>query len=120
MTKHLFLIITCFLVSMSAMSQDKYDDPSFDALKVLKVIDPAGFKPVKLADLERFKAAILSLSSQAFTQLNIDTWSKCTNQQETAFFTYNTYYKKVSRSFFEQNCKALCALMLLDGTLKSR
>ena len=121
MKKVFFLTIAFVLFFASKMySQDKYDDPDFDALKIVKVIDPSGFKPFTTSDTDKFKAVILGLSSRAFVQLNIDTWAKCTNEQERIFLLYNSLYKKVTRSYFNENCKALCALMLLDGTLKSR
>lgn len=98
---------------------NKYDDKEFNALKIVAVIDAAGFKPIKVTtDLKQFKSALLQLSGRAYTQINIDTWYLCSYKHEEYFQIYNMYYKTVSRSFYDDNCKALIALMLIDGTIK--
>ncbi len=99
---------------------NKYYDPSFDAMKVIKVIEPAEFNPKKLTtNLNEFKSIILQLSNRAFTQLNIDSWYKCSYEHEKVYTLFNLYYKPVTKIFFDENCKSLITLMLIDGTLKS-
>ena len=98
---------------------NKYDDKDFNGLKVVQVIDAAGFKPINLTtELKQFKSVLLQLSERAYTQLNITTWSLCSYKHEEYFLIYNMYYKAVTRSFYDDNCKALIALMLIDGTIK--
>jgi hypothetical protein len=98
---------------------DKYDDKDFNGLKVVQVIDASGFKPIKLTtDIKQFKSVLLQLSQRAYTQMNIDTWYLCSYKHEEYFQIYNMYYKTVTRSFYDDNCKALIALMLTDGTIK--
>lgn len=98
---------------------NKYDDKDFNALKIVSVIDAAGFKPIKVTtDLKQFKSALLQLSERAYTQINIDTWYLCSYKHEEYFQIYNMYYKTVTRTFYDENCKALIALMLIDGTIK--
>jgi len=98
--------------------EDKYDDKEFNGLKVTKVIEASGFKAVNYADLRQFKSMILQLSQRAYTQLNIDTWYLCSYKHEEYFLIYNMYYKSVTHSFYDENCKALITLMILDGTVK--
>jgi len=124
--KKTFILTIALFISSIGFGQsnpygDKYDDPNFEAIKVVKVIESSGFKPSKLtSNLQEFKAIILQLSNRAYTQLNIDTWYKCSYEHEKVFNLYNLFYKPVTKSFFDENCKALCALMLIDGTLKSK
>jgi hypothetical protein len=97
----------------------KYDDKNFNGLKVVQVIDASGFKPIKITtDLKEFKSILLQLSERAYTQINIDTWYLCSYKHEEKFQIYNMYYKTVARNFYDDNCKALIALMLVDGTIK--
>ena len=98
---------------------NKYDDKDFSGLKVVQVIDAAGFKPIKVTtDIKQFKSALLQLSERAYTQLNIDTWYLCSYKHEEYFQIYNMNYKAVTRNFYDDNCKDLIALMLIDGTIK--
>ena len=98
---------------------EKYNDPNFEAMKVIKVIEPSGFKPRKMTtDMNEFKSIILQLSSRAYTQLNIDSWYLCSFKHEEYFEIYNVYYKYVPKYYYDENCKALITLMLLDGTIK--
>ncbi len=123
--KYLFLITLLFFANSMTFAQsnpygNKYDDPSFEAMKIIKVIDPSAFNPTKLTtNMKEFKSVILQLSNRAYTQINIDTWYKCSYEHEKIFNLYNLYYKTISKTFFDDNCKALIALMLIDGTLKS-
>jgi hypothetical protein len=119
--KTLIFIFGFTLVTSYAEAQSKYDDPNFNAGKVTSVMKQCEFKPQLITkDLFKFESVLNSLSDRAFYQLNIDTWAKCNNDQDRAFEIYNANYKRVSRSYFQDNCKALIALMLLDGTLNSR
>lgn len=98
---------------------DKYDDKDFNGIKVVQVIDAAGFKPIKVTtDIKQFKSALLQLSERAYTQMNIDTWYLCSYKHEEYFQIYNLNYKSINRNFYDDNCKALIALMLIDGTIK--
>jgi hypothetical protein len=97
---------------------DKYDDKEFNGIKVIRVIDASGFSPIKLKDIREFKAAILQLSDAAFKQINIDTWYLCSFKHDEYFEIYNLYYKLITKQFYDENCKALITLMLLDGTIK--
>jgi len=116
------LITFCRLSAQSNQPNpygEKYHDRDLNALKIVNVIDTAGFMPIKLTtDLRQFKAAILQLSDRAYNQINIDTWSLCSYKHEEYFQIYNMYYKPVKRSYYDENCKALIALMLIDGTIK--
>ena len=121
------LFISMLLISNSLYSQspgnnpfgDKYDDPSFEGSKIVQVIDAASFKPIKLTtDVRYFKSILLQLSQRAYTQINIDTWYLCSYKHQDYFSIYNMYYKPVSLNFYAENCKALIALMLIDGTIK--
>lgn len=96
----------------------KYRDNVFNALKVVQVLDICGFKSLSITDSKQFKATILQLSDRAYNQINIDTWWLCSYKHEENFQIYNMYYKNVSKSYYDENCKALIALMLLDGTIK--
>ena len=117
----LMSILGLILVFYSVKAQSKYDDPYFNAIKVTSVMKDCGFKPQLVTnDLNKFESVLNGLSDRAFYQLNIDTWAKCNNDQDRAFEIYNTFYEKVSRSYFQINCKALTTLMLIDGTLTSR
>lgn len=124
--KKITFFILFFLFSFQLLSQpyksnpygDKYDDKNFNGLKVVQVIDISGFIPLKLTkDVRQFKSVLLQLSDRAYTQLNIDTWSLCSFKHEQYFQIYNMYYKPVTKSFYDENCKALIALMLMDGTI---
>mgnify|MGYP001193144873 CR=1 FL=1 len=123
--KKLLLVLLVGICSFKTFAQsnpygNKYDDPSFDAMKVIKVIEPAEFNPKKLTtNLNEFKSIILQLSNRAFTQLNIDSWYKCSYEHEKVYTLFNLYYKPVTKIFFDENCKSLITLMLIDGTLKS-
>lgn len=98
---------------------NKYDDNDFNGLKVVQVIDASGFKPIKITtDIKQFKSVILQLSERAYTQMNIDTWYLCSYKHEEYFQIYNLNYKTVTKSYYDDNCKALIALMLIDGTIK--
>ena len=120
----LSLIITISTLTSIAQSNpygDKYDDPSFDAIKIIKIIETADFSPVRVTkDAALFRSILLRLPSRAYTQLNIDSWYKCSFEHEQSFKIYNSYYKSVSQRFFDDNCKALVTFMLIDGTLKSK
>jgi hypothetical protein len=121
--KHLILLIFLGLANIASGQSSnndynsKYDDPGFNGIKVLNVLESSGFKPVKsTTDMRQFKSAILVLSERAYAQINIDTWSLCSNKHEEYFLLYNMYYKPVSKDYYDTNCKGLIALMLLDGT----
>jgi len=117
----LFLFLSFHLIAQTYQSNpygDKYDDKNFNGLKVVQVIDVSGFIPKRTNDLRQFKSILLQLSDRAYTQLNIDTWSLCSFKHEQYFQIYNMYYKPVSKSFYDENCKALIALMILDDTIK--
>jgi hypothetical protein len=121
------LIITTLLLSSVLSAQTGidtstyHDDPNFTPTEIVKTMEIAGFKPVKRTkDLREFKILMLMLSRSIYTQVNIDTWYNCTYNQETIQMLYNTYYKSVSPSFFQRHCKALNALMIIDGTSPSR
>ncbi len=121
----LFLLLLLSFGSLCAQENkpnpygNKYDDKDFNGVKVVQIIDAAGFKPIKVTtDMKQFKSALLQLSERAYTQINIDTWYLCSYKHEEYFQIYNMYYKTVTRSFYDDNCKALIALMLLDGTIK--
>jgi hypothetical protein len=119
--KNLFLMIGLSLLFNYAKSQNsnfdsKYDDPNFNALKVVKVIDECGFKPARsTSDMRQFKSVILSLSERAYQQINIDTWAICNKKREENYLMYNMYYKPVTRNYFDENCKALITLMIIEG-----
>jgi|GEM_PF-2881918 len=121
----LFVFLISYIGSLSAQELksnpygNKYDDKDFNGLKVMQVIDAASFKPIKLTtDIKQFKSILLQLSERAFTQLNVDTWYLCSYKHEEYFQIYSMYYQTVTRSFYDDNCKALIALMLVDGTIK--
>lgn len=99
----------------------KYDDPEFNGIKVINVLESSGFKPIKsTTDMRQFKSVVLSLSERAYAQINIDTWSLCSNKHEEYFLLYNMYYKPVTKNYYEINCKGLIALMLIDGTTEKK
>lgn len=50
-------------------------------------------------------------------QININSWAICENSNIDNFDIYNYYYKDISRTAYENSCKKLNALMLLDGTI---
>ena len=99
--------------------ENKYDDKDFNGLKVAQVMDGCGFKPIKrTTDIRQFKSVILQLSDRAYTQFNIDTWYLCSYKHEENFQIYNMYYKPITRNYYDENCKSLLVLMLIDGTIK--
>ena len=114
------------IITFQSKSQDvtpnpygqKYRDIDFNALKVVQVLDMCGFKSVSMTDSKTFRLVILQLSDRAYNQINIDTWWLCSYKHEENFQIYNMYYKKISKSFYDENCKALIALMLIDQTIK--
>lgn len=115
----LFLGLTNVVIAQSSKNDwgSKYDDPEFNGIKVLTVLESSGFKPVKsTTDMRQFKSVVLALSERAYTQMNIDTWSLCSYKHEEYFLLYNMYYKPVTKSYYDTNCKGLIALMLIDGT----
>lgn len=122
------IILTCLLfLAFNVKSQElkpnpfgkKYDDTEFNALKVVQVMDACGFKPISITtDYRKFRSIILQLSERAFTQFNIDTWYLCSYKHEENFQIYNMYYKQVSKSYYDENCKGLITLMIVDGTIK--
>ena len=78
--------------SQNSNFDSKYDDPNFNALKVVKVIDECGFKPSRsTSDMRQFKSVILSLSDRAYQQINIDTWAICNKKREENYLMYNTH-----------------------------
>lgn len=82
-------------------------------------MDACGFKPINITtDYRKFRSIILQLSERAFTQFNIDTWYLCSYKHEENFQIYNMYYKQVSKSYYDENCKGLINLMIVDGTIK--
>ena len=116
----LFLFSVLFVYQAQGQGySDKYHDKDLTGLKITRMIDSAGFIPKKLTtDIKQFKALILQLSDEAITQINIDTWYLCSRKHDENFEIYNTYYEPLTKGFFDQHCKALIALMLLDGTIK--
>lgn len=121
------ILISLLFFSYNGKSQElkpnpygkKYDDIEFNALKVVQVMDACGFKPINITtDYKKFKSLILQLSERAYTQFNIDTWYLCSYKHEENFQIYNMYYKQVSRGFYDENCKGLITLMIVDGTIK--
>lgn len=124
MKKYLLLFIL-MIIAFQLQAQEarsnpygqKYRDNSFNAMKVVEVLDNCGFKSLSISDSKNFKASILQLSDRAYNQINIDTWWLCSFKHEENFQIYNMYYKKVTESYYNENCKALIALMLLDGTI---
>ena len=120
-----FIILLISLLQLKAQDTkpnpygDKYDDKEFNALKVVQVIDACDFKPIMITtDIKQFKSLVLQLSDKAYIQYNISTWYLCSYKHEENFQIYNLYYKPVSKPFYDENCKALITLMLIDGTVK--
>lgn len=120
----LFIILFGGVLQLNAQSTkpnpygDKYDDKDFNGLKVVQTIDIIGFKPIRVKDIKQFKSVLLQLSDKAYTQLNIDTWYLCSYKHEEYFQIYNMYYKAITKNLYDDNCKALITLMLVDGTIK--
>jgi hypothetical protein len=125
-TKKYFALLILFFSLFELKAQElkpnpfgqKYRDNEFSALKVIQVIDVCGFKSLSTNDSRKFRSLILQLSDKAYTQLNIDTWYLCSYKHEENFQIYNMYYKNVSKNYYDENCKALIALMICDGTIK--
>jgi hypothetical protein len=118
----ILLLLTFILFSQSDENKGwskKYYEKNLSSTLVIKIMDECGFVPAKQTkDVRDFKSTILQLSDKAFDQINIDTWYLCSNKHEENFQIFNMYYKKVTKEYYDTNCKALIALMLLDGTVR--
>lgn len=119
----------CFLLHVTLYSQEtrsnpygeKYKDPQFNGLKIVNIIDKIGFKPFnRTNDMTKFKTAILQLSDKAYAQLNIDTWYYCSLKHEEYYQIYNLNFKPITRDIYDENCKAIIALMLIDGVVTAK
>lgn len=117
-----FLFISLISINLSAQDNpygSRYDDVDFNAMKIIRVIESSSFQPINVTtDLKQFKSALLQMPERAFKQLNIDTWYLCSYSHDENYQIYNMYYKPVTRAYYDQNCKALIALMLLDRTIR--
>ncbi|WP_396165490.1 hypothetical protein [Flavobacterium sp.] len=115
--KTIFITILFFL-SLNSYSQIK----EFNTNDLKKIISLTGFKPIKnLKGLDQQQLNQYFNTIEADTpllqQLNIDAWAYCVYKKIDNFETYNYYYKDISRATFDNYCKEINALMLLDGVI---
>lgn len=110
------------IVSMNAQSNhdDKYyKDGEYTLLSIVKTIDKSGFEIQNLEiSLKDFKKIILQFDDADIRQLNISSRYLCTEKHNDNFEIWNMFYKRISKSFYYDNCEQLIALMILDGTIK--
>ncbi len=108
-----------FLSGYGQTGKDIYLAENLTSSSMIEVLDKAEFEPQRInVEMREFKSAILQLQKGAIKQLNISTWYMCTRKYEEYFNIYNSYYKIITRAFYETNCKELNALMILDGVVK--
>jgi hypothetical protein len=130
--KQSILIVLFTLTCLSTFSQSKVDPKwseqyykeEWSASSLSKLIDVVKFKPVssvyKGADMKFFKVAILQLNQPDIEQMNRDAWYLCSTKHDDYFEVWNMFYSKITKEYWDKNCKGLVALMCLDNTANPR
>jgi hypothetical protein len=113
-----FILILGLMFCLSSYSQNG----EFSTYDLKKVMSLTGFKSIKnLKGLDSQKLNQFFNSIEADTpmlkQLNISSWVYCDYKKIDNFETYNYYYKDISRTTFDNYCKEINALMILDGVI---
>ena len=120
----LFTILIFQLAFMNLKAQSNYTDKyykdgEYSLLSIVKAIDKTGFELQNLEiSLQDFKKIVLQLEDADIRQLNISSRYLCTEKHNDNFEIWNMFYKKITKSFYDENCEQLIALMILDGTIK--
>jgi|ERR1017187_7348367 hypothetical protein len=102
----------------------QYYDEKYKALDLMKLIDATKFKPtskeMRGTDIKYFKAAILQLSDPAIEQMNRDARYLCSIKHDDYFEVWNMFYTKITKDYWDKNCKGLLCLMCLDNTANAK
>ena len=98
---------------------DIYEENEYTALDYIELIDKINFKFVKdptfiNEDMKTFKAVLLQLESDALRQMNLDANYYCSLKHDEFYLLWNMYYPKITKEFWDMNCKGLFILMKLD------
>lgn len=113
-------IVSAFLIIFSLNSYSQIKEFNTNDLKT--VISLTGFKPIKnLKGLDAQKLNqffnMIEADTPMLKQLNISSWVYCDYKKIDNFETYNYYYKDISRTTYDNYCKEINALMILDGVI---
>ena len=117
MKKIILILGLLFCLTLHSQNQE------FTTSDIIKFVDLTGFKGAKILkgfnpqEQKQLIKEVLS-DSGSLNQLNIDAWYICDRQKIDNFEIYNYYYKKISRATYNQYCKEINALMMLDGIVK--
>jgi len=117
--KNIYLTtLTTLLFASSAVSQND----EFNTADFRRVASSIGFEGAKnlkgLSQGELLQFYSNTEEDRAMMkQININSWGVCDHYNIDNFDTYNYYYKDITREKYNQYCKEINALMLLDGTI---
>lgn len=119
MRKLLTIITVVLMTSPLLLSQNN----EFNTSDLKKIAEKVEFKFVnKFKHLSGIKLLefynTIEADRSLIKQINIDSWAVCEHYNIDNFEIYNYYYKSISRATFNQYCKELNALMIIDGTTK--
>ncbi|QYS87165.1 hypothetical protein JJC03_04250 [Flavobacterium oreochromis] len=96
----------------------------FTTTDLIRTLDVINFKGVKvLKGLTRPEHILLLKdvlnNPDTLYQLNVNAWFICDHKKIDNLEVYNYYYnKKINRATYNQYCKEINALMMLDGTVQ--
>lgn len=98
---------------------DTYKTVEYTAFDYIHLFDTLQFKFVKNeklkgVDATTIKAVFLQTSIEALRQMNRDGNYYCSLRHDEYYELWNIYYPKISKPFWDQNCKGLVILMSLD------
>lgn len=93
---------------------------TYDLKKVMETIQFKGSGRLKGYSPQKINQFLNMVESNSglLKQLNIDGWAICDYKKIDNFETYNYYYKKISRATYNENCKEINAIMILDDIIK--
>lgn len=120
--KLILIIVTILTFNLSFSQLKEFEDfTATDLKKIAKIVDFKFENNLKGMSQKQVLTMfnIIESDSSMLKQINIDSWSVCYNSKIDNFEIYNAYYNRISRSTFDNYCKELNALMMIDGTVKT-
>ena len=112
------IMLTVLMTSLISFSQVK-EFTTYDLKRVMDITQFKGAKRLKGYNQQKLNEFLNRIESNSglLQQLNIDGWAICDYKNIDNFETYNYYYKKISRTIYNQYCKEINAIMILDDII---
>lgn len=119
---YILILLACVFSINLVLAQEMKEFTAIDLKNIANTIDWSPAKNFKGVSKEKMNLFFLEINNDTalIKQINIDSWGICDYNKIDNLELYNYYYKDISRSFYNNNCKEINALLLIDGIIKQQ